>query len=465
MASEATQPPTGPTTEKIDPDYPLTQVPRHARRGIASLMVVLLGFTFFTPTMFAGAEIGAALSFNQLLVVIIAGSALLGVYVGAIAVIGARTGLTTVLLARYTLGRVGAKWADLLLGGTQVGWYAVTVGFLALIVSAAFGWGDGAIPWIIIVGSILMGLTAYYGYRGMEILSAVSVPLMTILCVWVLFRALDDTGGISGLVQLEGSGAIGWGTGITIVVGTFASGGTQVANWSRFARTTRDAWITAGAAFLLANGLMLGFGAVGGLVYDEPDFSEVLIAQGLILWGVVLLLLNYWTTNDNAAYAFGVAGAEAFNVPSKRPFIIGGVAIATVLALTGIYQQLDTYLILLGVFIPPLGGVIIGDHVFVWRKRPLPAFEEAEIPAVRWACLAAYAVGVAAAWVTNELSFGVPPLQGILVAALLVPVFESLLQAVGIDQRPRSVAAADAAGDLDAHRDDLTGDRSEEGRA
>lgn len=424
---------------KIDPDYPLTEVPRHARRGMASLMVVLLGFTFFTPTMFAGAEIGAAMPFGDLVGVIVIGSLLLGLYVGGIAVIGARTGLTTVLLSRYTLGRVGAKWADLLLGGTQVGWYAVTVGFLAVIVSAAFGW-ESAIPALIIIASVLMGITAYYGYRGMEVLSAISVPLMSILLFWVLFRALGDAGGVSGLMSLEGSGAIAWGTGITIVVGTFASGGTQVANWSRFASTTRQAIITAGAAFLLANGLMLGFGAVGGLVYDEPDFSEVLISQGLIVWGVLLLLLNYWTTNDNAAYAFGVAGAEAFQVGSKRPFIIGGVAIATVLALTGIYEALEAYLVLLGVFIPPLGGAIIGDHVFVWRRHQLPDFETAAIPAVRWSCVAAYVLGAAVAYVTNEAGVGIPPLQGIVVAAVAVPVFEVALRTVGIDQRPRAAA-------------------------
>jgi cytosine permease len=284
-----------------------------------------------------------------------------------------------------------------------------------------------------------MGVTAYYGYRGLEILSAVSVPLMTVLCIWVFFRALGDAGGMSGFAAFEGTGTIAWGTGITIVVGTFASGGTQVANWSRFASTQRDAIVTGGAAFFLANGLMVGFGAIGGLVYETPDFSEVLIAQGLIVWGVLLLLLNYWTTGDNTAYAFGVAGAEMFNVASKRPFIIGGVIVATIVALTGIYEQLPVYLTFLGVFIPPIGGAIIGDHVFVWRKQPLPAFAEAEIPAVRWSCVGAYALGTLAAYLGNRYGVGVPPLQGILVAMLAVPVLAAVLQAAGIDQRPRLV--------------------------
>jgi cytosine permease len=429
----------------VDPDYPLDPVPTAARRSLGSLMAVLLGFTFFTPTMFAGADLGAAFSFSNLVSVIIVGSALLGAYVATISWIGARTGLTTVLLSRYTLGRAGAKWADLVLGGTQLGWYAFTAAIVAVIMSAAFGWESALIP-LIVVFSILMGLTAYFGYTGMQILSQISVPLMTILCFWVAFRALGDAGGFAGLVALEGSGsgAIGWAGAVTIVVGTFASGGTQVANWSRFAKDPKHALWAALAAFLVTNGIMLSFGALGGLVYGQADFVDVLIAQGLITWGVLLLILNNWTTNDNAAYAFGVAGAEFFGKPSKRPFIIGGVAIATVLAVTGIYDFLPQYLILLGVFIPPLGGAIIGDHLFTWRKHALPSFEDADIPNIRWAGVTAYLAGTAVAYFSNRAGIGIPPLQGIVVAMIGVPAFETVFRAVGIDQRPR--ARSEAAG-------------------
>ena len=44
--------------EVIDPDYPVTPVPRHARKSFVSLAIVLLGFTVFTPTMLAGAQLG-----------------------------------------------------------------------------------------------------------------------------------------------------------------------------------------------------------------------------------------------------------------------------------------------------------------------------------------------------------------------------------------------------------------------
>ena len=96
---------TSTTTEVIDPDYPVTPVPRHARKSFVSLAIVLLGFTVFTPTMLAGAELGAAFALSDLIRVILLGSLVLGVYVAVLGWIGARTGLTTVVMSRYVLGR------------------------------------------------------------------------------------------------------------------------------------------------------------------------------------------------------------------------------------------------------------------------------------------------------------------------------------------------------------------------
>ena len=55
-------------------DYPLSEVPLHARKGLASTAMVLLGFTFFTATMFAGGKLGVAFGFAELMAVIIVGN-------------------------------------------------------------------------------------------------------------------------------------------------------------------------------------------------------------------------------------------------------------------------------------------------------------------------------------------------------------------------------------------------------
>ncbi|GAA1123629.1 cytosine permease [Nocardiopsis composta] len=259
---------------------------------------------------------------------------------------------------------------------------------------------------------------------------------MLVLCLWVLYQALDRVGGWSGLAAVTPAeqGGIAWATAVTIVVGTFVSGGTQTPNWSRFARRPWQGFTAALCAFPVFNLLMLFFGAIGAIAFQATDFVAVLLRLNLVAAAVLLLFFNVWTTQENTAYAFGVAGAELFNVPAKRPFIIGGVAVAIVLALTGIYEALPQYLVLLGILIPPLGGVIIGGHLFVWRGR-LPRPDQIRFLSVRWSCATAYLLGLAVAFASEQLSLGLPPVHGIAAAILAVPAAEWVLRAAGVRTR------------------------------
>ena len=95
--------------ELADPDWPVDHVPATERKGLVSIAAVLLGFVFFAGTMWAGAEVGAAMGFMPMVSALAVGSVILGVYVALLCAIAATAGLTTVLLARYTFGRWGAK--------------------------------------------------------------------------------------------------------------------------------------------------------------------------------------------------------------------------------------------------------------------------------------------------------------------------------------------------------------------
>lgn len=402
----------------IDPDYPVTPVPLHARKSFFSLMVVLLGFTIFTPTMLAGAQLGGEFGLTDMLGIIAIGSLILGGYVALLGWIGARTGLTTVVMARFALGNRGSKLASLLLGGTQIGWYGVVIGEIGHLTAAAFGWESfGAKAAIMLVTSALMCATACYGYHGMYWVSLVSTPLILILAFWVMWRALVEGGGWNTIAALDPNGTMTAAAGITIVVGTFISAGTQAPNWTRFGRSGSQAVIACLVGFLIGNALMIFFGAIGSITFGVSDFVQVLFSLGMVGWGLFLLFGNLWKSNADTAYAFGVAGAEMFERPNKIPFVIGGSVIGTVFALLGIAEYLPQYLSLLGTFIPPLGGVIIGDYFARWRRTQMP-IEEA-VRRFNWINLGAYAVGCVVAWFAGQLGIGIPPLIGLVVGVAL----------------------------------------------
>jgi cytosine permease len=409
-------------------DFPLSHVPMEARTGLLAVAGVLVAFTFFTPTMAAGARLGAAFPFSELVWILLAGSLILGVYVAIICAIGARTGLTSVLLARYTLGSTGAKWADIILGGTQVLWYAITAEYMGVL----FATGLGIPGWkifFIIFWSIIMGATALYGFKGMTIIGYIALPLMVVLVVIVTWLAFKEVGSMETLFGVKPTQAMSITMAITVIVGTFASGGTQAANWARFAKTGKIAFVAGLFGFLVGNGIMVFSGMVAGFAFQSGDFIELLFTMGLTFWALIILTLNIWTTNNATAYAFGVAGAEMFHKSNKGPFIVGGIIIATIIAILGVGAVFIPMLNLFGTFIPPLGGVIIGDYVFTYKKK-IPMLDFVKFKKVRVAPIAAYLIGCAAAYFGGVYELGVPSLQGIILAALAVPVVNAIMKAV-----------------------------------
>ena len=374
-----------------------------------SLSVVLFGFTFFSATMMAGGQIGKALGFGTgLAKAVLVGNLILALYAAALSYVAFRSGLSTVLMSRHCFGTRGSALADLTLGLTQVGWYAWGTDTVATVLVESFHWSSRLTVPLVILAGLGFSITATIGYKGLEILSAVTVPLMAGLIFWSGYIAITHSSAPGG-----GSGDMTLGHAVTIVVGTFVSGATQCTNWTRYSRTAASSIIVTFLAFFVGNGLMVGYGALTGSVYDNPDVVAVLILQGLFAPALFMLLANIWTTQDNTIYNFSLAGCHFFRTERRRLVTFLGAVLGTLLALFGFAGLLVPFLLTLGTTIPPVGGVILADF-FYCRRGVYPALDSVR-GAWRWQGLTAYAGGVAAAWWLP----GIAPVNGVLAAFLL----------------------------------------------
>ena len=243
-----------------DSDYPLSEVPNGARKGLFSTAILLFGFTFFTATMFAGGKIGMAFDFTTLLWAAVIGNLLLGLYAAVLGLIACRSGLNSVLMGRFCFGEVGSKLSDMLLGFTQIGWYAWGTATIAIVLVKILGLPEGlTIPLMVLFGFGFC-LTAFVGYKGLDLLSRVAVPAMLVLLVVSLWIATRDIGGLAGLLAVEPKESMSLSVAITLVFGTFVSGATQATNWTRFAKSGRVA--------VLAS--LFGFGQRQVWAFDLP---------------------------------------------------------------------------------------------------------------------------------------------------------------------------------------------------
>lgn len=411
-------------------DYPLSPVPQTVRKSIISLAPILAGFTLYSGTLFAGGLVGPSFQFwPDLIGVILTGNLILGLYASLLGLIAANTGLTTVLMARFSFGNIGSKWVDFILGFTQIGWYAWGSALIAQLLITLAGIPESLNWFIILFFTYAFCSTAYFGYKAMDWLSRIAVPAMVLLMVLSLSVATGDAGGFAGLQATELGDPLPLGAAITIIVGTFVSGGTQATNWSRYAKSGKIGFWATLIAFFLGNGFLIFSGAFTAKVYGEPDIVQVMAQQGLLVWGLILFFLNMWTTQDNTIYAFSIAGANMFRTRKRTLLVLGGATFALILALGGIYEMLVSYLILLGTFIPPIGGIIMADY-WVNRQGQFPSVDTPQ-PAFNWAGIIAYVVASAIAYFTNEAGWGIVPINGIVSALVIYGVLAKVIPADG----------------------------------
>lgn len=372
-----------------DHDYSISPVGNEGKKGFASMLVIMLGFTFYTGTMLTGGQLGTNLTVRTLVFVLLLGDLILGTYTAILSYISAKTSLSTHLLARYSFGLNGSYFASSILGLTQVGWFGVSVVMLAKPVAATLHlpiW-----PVIIVLGA-MMTASAYFGVKSLAILSFIAVPSIAILGCYSSFISLDFAGGLSALSSMTTTDNMAINTALALVVGSFISGGTLTPDFTRFSKTPRIAVVSTVVAFFIGNIMMFVFGAIGGLAYGLPDISDVMIKQGLVIAGLVVLGLNIWTTNDNTIYAASLAFSNITKIEKKKLVIFNGV-VATALAMI-LYNNFTSFLSFLSGFIPSLGAIIIADFFFVRKDEYMEKFTEKKFKNINYCAFFAFICGV-----------------------------------------------------------------------
>lgn len=400
-----------------DNDYSFEKVPQAARKGFWPMLFIMLGFTFFSASMSAGARLGNGLDFGDYLVGTLAGGVILALYTSVLAYIGSDSGMAFDQLARHAFGSKGSYLPSVMIALTQIGWFGVGAAMFAIPASELLG-----IPslLLIVLAGFCMTTSAYFGIQGLEVVSFVSVPLITVMGIYSMCAAIEQGGGLQNVFGLS-TGSITIFTAISIVVGSFISGGTCIPNFSRFARSNKISVITVAIAFFIGNNLMFAFGAVGGAFTGKDDIFYVMIAQGLAIPAIIVLGANIWTTNDNALYS-GAMSISNLTKIRKQPLVIVAGVIGTVFSVW-LYNNFITWLDMLNSVLPPIGAIIILDY---FRNRK--SYSGNPDPGIRVGAVLGVVLG---AIVGIVVDYGISSLNAMAVACICDFAVECLLKSAG----------------------------------
>ena len=402
--------------QHIDTDYSLEKVPENARKGFWPMFFIMLGFTFFSASMSVGAKLGNNLNFTDFIWSVMIGGIILAVYTGVLAYIGSDTGLSLDLLAQRSFGKYGSYMPSALISFTQLGWFGVGVAIFAIPASELLSINPII---LVIIAGMCMTSSAYFGIKGLEIISYIAVPLIAVLGIYSMVTATATGGGVTAVFS-KGNGSMSVFAGAGMVVGSFISGGTSTPNFIRFAKSNKTAVITTVIAFFLGNTLMFAFGAVGGAFTGKDDIFYVLIAQGLAIPALLVLGANIWTTNDNALYTSGL-GLSNITKFKKRPMVLIAGIVGTAAAIW-LYNNFVGWLSFLNATLPPIGAIIALDF---YMHRESYSQESAVERKFNLGAIAGVAAGALAG---NFIPFGIAAINAMVVAGVCILFSELIMQ-------------------------------------
>ncbi|MBQ9562547.1 MAG: cytosine permease [Lachnospiraceae bacterium] len=394
----------------VDPDYAESAVPQGARRSTLTMFMIMLGFTFFSASMWVGQTLAEGLDFAGFLGALAVGGLILSLYTGSLGYVGAKTGFSMDLLARKAFGKKGSFISSAMISFTQIGWFGVGVAMFAIpVAEQIFGGSKTATYILVAVAGILMTSSAYFGIKSLTIVSYVAVPLVAVLGTVAMILAVVRGDGTFIDNFAKSSGALSVIGGAGLVMGSFVSGGTATPNFARFAKNTRDGIWTTVIAFLIGNSLMFFFGAVSYIYVGGNDIFEVMLNLGLFYFAVLVLGLNIWTTNDNALYSAGL-GLANITGKDKKPMVLVSGVIGTVLAIW-LYWNFVSWLNILNATLPPVGIILVLGY-FLNKKE----YDTVEVKKeVNWWAVAGVVLG---AVVANVVPWGIASINGMVVAAI-----------------------------------------------
>jgi len=405
------------TKSKVDYDYTAGKVAQTGRKSNLSMFMIMLGFTFFSASMWVGQELAAGLDFKGFILALLLGGLILGAYTGALGYIGAESGLTLDLLARRSFGVKGSWLPSAMISFTQVGWFGVGLAMFAIPVAKEIMGLEvtpdhmPAMGYVLVaIAGILMTASAYFGIKSLTLISYIAVPLVAILGTVAMILAVRR--GDTGLIEQfsKGTKDLSVIAGAGMVIGSFVSGGTATPNFTRFAKNAKvGLWVTV-IAFFLGNSLMFLFGAVSSIYVGGNDIFEVMLHLNLFYFAILVLGLNIWTTNDNALYSAGLGLSNITGLSKKTMVLVSGV-IGTVAAVW-LYWNFVGWLNVLNCTLPPVGIVLILSYFFNRSKYLDDTMPEIQ---VNWFAVLGVVLG---AVVANLVKWGIPSINGMVVAAL-----------------------------------------------
>ncbi len=396
-------------------------VPTDARVASFRVAAVASMVSFSLPTFIAGIEVSSGVGPDLALAAILGGALVIFLIGWLMGSIGARTGFNSYLLVRLAFGDAGARIVNLAFSISLLGWFGINLNLFGLAIAGLSDELFGVIPpelLVTILASLLITVTTIIGFRAINLVSTLMIPVLAFVALALLVTATSQTAPVVAASQ----GEMSLGDGISAIVGSIVIGSIIMPDITRFLRTSGGALLTSGTSYMIAQPFVMWVAASAAMVLGTEDIISIMLTLGLGLGAFMIIIAGSWVLNALNLYSAVLGVTASFPTLSARTVTVVLGVIGVTAGLMNILDSFVTFLFYLSVVFIPVAGVIIVDH-FIARPETYRVREVADNQSLnRWGLLAWF-MGAAIALAASEGFIGsvtrVAALDAMLTAAVL----------------------------------------------
>ena len=373
-------------------------VPEHKTYGWHRVAIVSAMVGFSMPTFVTGVQIFGGADGNAALIAIVAGGAILTAIGAITGTIGARTRLSSYMLSRIAFGNRGAMVINLAFALSLLGWFGVNIdlfsGAVLRLLQDEFG-VSANIYAVEFAAGALMTFTTLYGFRAINALSLVLVPVLAVVTVILLHQSLG-TAPLVDLLPARDAAELAFGDAVSVVVGTVIVGAVILPDITRFIREWYGAALTAILSYLIVNVVVMLAGGLAAVFVSSSDFLAIMIAMGIGLGAFAIVIFGSWVLNSLNLYSASLSSRASLPRISRRTMVLVLGALGTLAAFADILDFFLDFLFYLAVVFVPVAGVIAVDYMAV-RPAAYRAAALQRISSIEWAATVCWALGAVVA--------------------------------------------------------------------
>jgi cytosine permease len=268
-----------------------------------------------------------------------------------------------------------------------------------------------------------------FGFRYMAVLAKVVTPLFFAMVAWSVVSTLKDHS-IGDLINSPPPGqTIPLAVAATAIAGGYMTGAIVAPEMTRYNRKGSHVFIQSASSMILSEYIVGMTGVLLGHLVKSNEVSHIVLSTSGA-FGVAVVLMSTAKINDWNLYGSSLGVVNFFQVVFGKRLHRGAVTVAlglagTLLSAVGIMTHFTEFLSVLGVAIPPIGGIIVAEYWVVRRMRkPLDETREAgTLPtsSPTWVPLS-IVIWIAAFCVGKYVTVGIPALNSLATAFVLYSV-------------------------------------------